>query len=341
MNEQETARKMHEIKRVLITGIAGSGGSYLAEYIVQNHPEVEVHGLHRWHSTTTVDNLKAVQDQVALYECDLMDLTSIVSALRKSSPDAIFHLAAHANVRASFDTPLSVLHNNVIGTGNLLEAVRMCGIEPIIQMCSTSEVYGKVRPEDVPIHENVAMRPANPYAASKCAQDVLGYAYFESYGLKVVTTRAFTYFNPRRHDLFSTRFARQVARIEAGLQTELTHGNLDSVRTMVDVRDMVDAYWKVVLHCEPGQSYNIGGDTKISVGEFLEKLIGLAECEVKIRQDPKLLRPSDVTLQIPDSRKFRKATGWKPVYSFEESIRHLLEHCRQQVALEKDAVSRS
>src|SRR5215469_13367933 len=113
-----------EIKRALITGITGSGGSYLAEYIAENHPGVEVHGIGRWHSTSGSDNLAAIRSRVTVHECDLMDFSSILDTLEKAKPDAIFHLAAHANVRASFQTPLAVMNNNITGTANLFEAVR-------------------------------------------------------------------------------------------------------------------------------------------------------------------------------------------------------------------------
>jgi GDP-4-dehydro-6-deoxy-D-mannose reductase len=322
------------IKRVLITGIAGSGGSYLAEYIVQNHPDVEVHGIGRWHSTSNVDNLSNIRSSVTVHECDLMDFSSILDALEKSRPDVIFHLAAHANVRASFQTPLSVLNNNIMGTANLFEAIRAAKLNPIFQLCSTSEVYGQVGSEEVPILEETPMRPSSPYAVSKVTQDLLGYTYFVAYNMPVIRTRMFAYLNPRRVDLFATSFARQVARIECGLQEELVHGNLDSVRTIIDVRDAMRAYWDAALHCTPGEAYNIGGKTTITVGEFLDLLKSLAKTAIPSRVDPALLRPADVTLQIPSTEKFEMATGWKPQYSFEESVAFLLDHWRNEVAKE-------
>ena len=320
-------------ERVLITGIAGSGGSYLAEYIVNNHPEVEVHGISRWHSTTK-DNLSAISDRVTVHEADLLDFASVLAALQDVQPDAIFHLAAHANVRASFITPASVLSNNIIGTSNLFEAIRLAKLDPLIQLCSTSEVYGQVEPKDVPITEDAPIRPASPYAVSKVAQDMLGWTYFISYQMRIIRTRMFTYLNPRRADLFATSFARQVAWIEQGLQKELVHGNLDSVRTIIDVRDAMRAYWEALLYCTPGEAYNIGGTTTMSVGQFLQRLIALAEKPIPTRVDPRLLRPADVTLQIPSVEKFINATGWKPQYTFDESIQHLFAHWRQQAKIE-------
>lgn len=322
---------MRDIKRVLITGITGSGGSYLADYIVENHPNVKVHGLTRWHSTTAHRNLERSEEKIELHECDLNDVSAITRVLKKVNPDAIFHLAAHANVRASFDIPLAVMQNNVMGTANLFEAVRIAEIDPVIQVCSTSEVYGQVDPKNVPIKEDCPIMPANPYAVSKVAQDLLGYVYFKSYGMKIIRTRMFAYLNPRRADLFATSFAMQVARIEAGLQKELLHGNLDSTRTLIDVRDAMESYWVAMQKCRFGEVYNIGGQKVIKVGEFLEVLKKLVRTEIPSRVDPALLRPTDVTLQIPDISKFENETGWKPKYSFEESVRFLLDHCRKEV----------
>lgn len=322
-----------DIRRVLITGIGGSGGSYLAEHLVEHHPDVEVHGIARWHSTTQ-NNVLAIADRVTVHEADLMDLGSTLAVLEAVKPDAVFHLAAHANVRASFVTPSAVLANNILGTSHVFEAIRHARLDPLVQLCSTSEVYGQVDPKDVPITEEAPLRPASPYAVSKVAQDLLGRSYFVSYGMRVIRTRMFAYLNPRRTDLFATSFARQIARVEQGLQQELAHGNLDSVRTLIDVRDAMRAYWEAVLHCEPGEVYNIGGTTTMTVGEVLERLISLARVSVPTRLDPRLLRPADVTLQIPSVEKFVAATGWSPRYDVDESLRYLLDHWRAEVRVE-------
>jgi GDP-4-dehydro-6-deoxy-D-mannose reductase len=323
--------KPRTFQRALITGMTGSGGSYLAEHIVRHHPKVEVHGLSRWHSTTTSDNLAAVRSHVHIHEADLMDLSSVLTTMEKVKPDAIFHLAAHANVRASFITPHAVLANNILGTGNLFEAVRLLRLDPIIQLCSTSEVYGQVDPKHVPIMEDCAIRPASPYAVSKVAQDLLGGSYWMSYKMRIIRTRMFAYLNPRRTDLFATSFAKQVAWIEQGLQpNEVVHGNLDSVRTLIDVRDAMAAYWEAIVWCDPGEVYNIGGTTTMTVGKFLEKLIALATVKINTRCDPNLLRPADVTLQIPSVDKFTTATRWKPEIPFEQSVADLLAYWRRE-----------
>jgi GDPmannose 4,6-dehydratase/GDP-4-dehydro-6-deoxy-D-mannose reductase len=175
---------MNAIETALITGITGSGGSYLAEYVVQHHPGTAVHGIARWHSTSTNRNVQGISREVVVHECDLNDLSSVVRTLQEVKPDAIFHLASHANVAASFKNPLAVMQNNIMGTANLFEAVRICGLDPVIQLCSTSEVYGQVRKDEVPIKETTPMRPASPYAVSKVTQDLLGFTYFCSYRMR-------------------------------------------------------------------------------------------------------------------------------------------------------------
>ena len=328
---------MPEIKKALITGITGSGGSYLAEYIINNHPEAEVHGISRWHSTTSNKNLESIANKVKVHECDLNDFSSVQRVLKEVNPDTIFHLAAHANVKSSWETPLSVMQNNILGTANLLEVIHINGLDPIFQMCSTSEVYGQVDPKNIPIKEECPISVNNPYAVSKLAQEQLGLVYYKrnDRSLKIITTRMFSYINPRRKDVFATSFAMQVARIEQGLQKILLHGNLDSTRTMIDVRDVTESYWLATTKGKPGEIYNIGGEQTITVGEFLDVLKKYAKCEIPSQINPKLLRPVDVTLQIPDTSKFRNETGWKQKYSFDDSVQYLLDYCREEVQKQK------
>ena len=312
--------------KVLITGIAGSGGSYLAEWILANHLDVEIHGFVRWHSTTSQHNLDAIANHLHLHEVDMIDLPSIIRVLREVKPDRIFNMASHANVRVAFDTPLAVLENNMMLTANLLEAIRLECPGTLLCHCSTSEIYGN--PEQYPITELHPVKPVNPYAVSKLCQENLVYAYYKSFNIRCIITRAFAYINPRRRELFSSAFALQIARIEHKKQDILHHGNLDSLRTLVDVRDIMEAYWISCDRCDIGVPYNIGGDNIISVGQFLDLLISKAKCYIQTKQDPALMRPTDITRQVPDVSKFLAKTGWKPKYTFEESVEFLLDHAR-------------
>jgi GDPmannose 4,6-dehydratase/GDP-4-dehydro-6-deoxy-D-mannose reductase len=315
------------MKRALITGIAGSGGSHLAEYLVDNE-EIDVHGVSRWHSTTSNKNLKRIRDKITLHECDLNDLSATIRALEASKPDYIFHLAAHANVHVCFSNPIAVLQNNINNTINLFEAIRIVGLDPIIQFCGTSEVYGNVDKENTPITETHPIQPVNIYAVSKLTQEKIASSYYHSYGMKVILTRMFAYINPRRGDIFSSAFAQKIVEIERGERDVLTHGNLDSVRTLIDVRDAMETYWIACQKCEYGTPYNIGGLNVLTVGDFLEQLKKQSTVPIRSMVDKELLRPVDVTLQVPDTTKFVNATGWTPRYSLQDSIDFLLNYYR-------------
>ena len=324
---------------VLITGITGMVGSHLAEYVLENHPEAQVHGLTRWRSP--LDNIRGILDKVILHNADLRDLNSMIGLLDQVKPEKIFHLAAQSYVTVSFNTPADTLTTNIIGTTNLLDAVRITGIDPMIHICSSSEVYGQVRADEVPINESNPFRPASPYAVSKVGEDMIALQYFLSYGIKTVRTRMFTHTGPRRGDVFAeSAFAKQIAEIEAGTrENPMRVGNLDSVRTLADVRDCVKAYWLLLEKCEPGEVYNIGGVETMKIGDILSTLASFVDCEIRHEVDPSLLRPSDVTLQIPDISKFQEATGWKPEIPIETTMLDLLNYHRNRTAKSSEGVT--
>ncbi len=317
--------------KALITGITGFVGSHLADYMLAEHPEVEVYGLVRWRSP--MDNLVHIPpDRLKLYYGDLTDLGSLIRMLDEIKPDIIFHLAAQSYVQTSFSAPVDTLQTNVIGTTNLLEAVRLTKIDPVIHVCSSSEVYGQVRKEEVPINEDCPLRPASPYAVSKVAEDMAAFQYGLSYGTKTIRTRMFTHTGPRRGKVFVvSAFARQIALIEKRKQEPIIKvGNLASVRTFSDVRDAVKAYWLLVNKCRPGEVYNIGGNRTMEIGDMLNLLLDFSPVKgkVEIKVDSKLLRPSDVTLQIPDCSKFKTETGWETEIPFEKTLEDTLNYWR-------------
>lgn len=318
--------------KVLITGITGFVGSHLADYILDNHPEVEVFGMKRWRSP--IENIEHIKDKLQLYNCDLRDLSSLITTLKEVTPDKIFHLAAQSYVPYSYVAPVDTLTTNIVGTANLLEAVRLTEQDSLIHICSSSEVYGQVRKEDVPIKESCPFNPASPYGVSKVAEDMLGLQYYTAYGMKTVRTRMFTHTGARRYEVFvCSDFAKQIARIEKGTQEPTVYvGNLESIRTFADVQDTVRAYW-LLREDMAGEVYNIGGNVTMAVGEMLDELLRLAkiEGEVAIRKLPSKLRPADVTLQIPDCTKFKEATDWEPEIPFEETLEDLLNYWRERV----------
>jgi GDP-mannose 4,6-dehydratase len=266
---------------------------------------------------------------------DLTDIPSIKTILEKEKPDVIFHLAAQSYVPYSFSAPITTLETNIIGTCNLLEAVKELKIhhdyDPVIHVCSSSEVYGQVKEDEVPIRESNPFRPASPYAVSKVGEDMLAQQYWLSWKVKTIRTRMFTHTGPRRGSVFAmSNFAKQVALIEQGSIPPIVKvGNLDSIRTFTDVRDAVRAYWLLVTKCPPGEVYNIGGNETMTIGDALKKLLALSTVKnIKVEVDAERLRPSDVTLQIPSTEKFYKQTGWKPEIKFETTLRDLLNYWR-------------
>ncbi len=316
--------------KVLITGISGMVGSHLAEYILADHPEVDLHGLIRWR--TPLDHLVAIKDRIALHYGDLRDLNSLIVVIKKIQPDWIFHLAAQSFVTTSFDAPVDTLSTNVIGTTNLLDALRITGVDAKVHVCSSSEVYGQVLADEVPITEANPFRPASPYAVSKVGEDMIAFQYFLSYGIRTVRTRMFTHTGPRRGDVFAeSAYAKQIVEVEYGLRKNpIRVGNLDSIRTFADVRDAVRAYWVLMEKCPAGEVYNIGGNRTMTLRDMLEILKGMATCRIEHVVDPALLRPSDVTLQIPDTSKFKTATGWEPRIPFEETLKNILDFYRRR-----------
>ena len=327
------------MKKAFITGITGMVGSHMTDYLYKK-TNWKIHGLYRWDEK--LDNInhhiKNINSErrISLHYGDLCDINSLIEIINKIKPDYVFHLAAQSFPKTSFIYPIQTLNVNIIGTANLLEAIKQANLKKtIIHVCSSSEVFGRVKKEDLPINEEVQFHPASPYAISKVGTDLLGRFYAEAYGMKTITTRMFTHTGPRRSDVFAeSTFAKQIAMIEKGYQKPVVYvGNLSSMRTIADVRDACDAYYKLVtINPIPGEFYNIGGNYTCTVGDILQKLLSLStKKNISIKIDKSRLRPIDADLQIPNTAKFKKHTGWKPQYSFNKTMSDLLSYWRKQV----------
>jgi GDP-mannose 4,6-dehydratase len=327
---------------VLITGITGFVGSHMADYLLKNEPNVKIYGLRKWRSRfDNVDHLYK-HPNVTFIEGDLSDRSSLNRALQISKPDIVYHFAAQSFPESSFVTPTLTLTTNVIGTTNLLEELRKAkddGVcDPVIISVSSSEVYGNPTKDEIPITESNPIRAANPYSISKVGHDLMSQYYYSAYDMKVITTRMFSHEGKRRGKLFAlSSFAFQIVKHEKskdfgkeGSWYEVYHGNLNSVRTYNHIDDAVRAYWLAATKCEYGEVYNIGGDETCTIGEALDMLISKSkkpEMFIKL-QDPNRVRPTDITLQVPDSTKFREKTGWKPTKGLEEICDDLLDFWR-------------
>jgi GDPmannose 4,6-dehydratase len=316
-------------------------GSHLADYLLEN-TDYEIFGLIRWRSP--LDNiahlLPLINDnkRIHLLYGDLRDSDSINECVRQSQPDMVFHLAAQSYPKTSFTAPIDTYDTNIQGTSRLLEALRQYKKDALIHVCSSSEVYGRVTKDKLPINEECGFMPASPYAISKVGTDLIGRFYAEAYGMNVQVTRMGTHTGPRRGDVFhESTFAKQVAMMEAGqIPAILNVGNLDSLRTYADVRDAVRAYHMLLtVNPQPGAYYNIAGNHVAKVGECLNYLLSLSRIKPQIVIDPERLRPIDADNQTFDCSKFKAHTGWKPEISFEQTIADLLEYWRERVKTQK------
>jgi len=324
--------------KVLITGITGFAGSHLADYLLANFPEAEVFGIKRWRSK--MENVEHLKDKIKFYECDIKDAHNVYEVIDSLRPDKIFHLAAQSYVPASWESPVETLTINITGQCNILESVKKIkskekDYDPVILIAGSSEEYGLVYPNEVPIKETNPLRPLSPYGVSKVCQDLLGFQYWHSYKIKVIRSRAFNHSGPRRGEVFvDSNFAQQIARIEKGLQPPIIKvGNLEAKRDFSDVRDVIRAYWLATEKCQPGEAYNICSGKNFSIQEVLDKLLSLAKNkDIKVEQDPARMRPSDVPILSGDCSKFRELTGWEPKIDYlNQTLGEMLDYWREQI----------
>lgn len=326
---------------IVITGINGFAGSTLADFILglpQN--QWQIWGID--HAVQPGPNLSHLADDSRLHYCslDMTDREQLIELLQQIQPSRIFHLAAKSFVGPSLNNPLETLSNNLVITANLLEAVRAT---KLVESCrilnaGSSDEYGLVQPEDLPVTEKTPFRPGNPYAVSKIAQDMLGQQYANTWKLQVVTTRAFNHLGPRQNpQLATSAFAKQIAEAEAGIiEPVIRVGNLEASRDYTDVRDVVRGYWLALETldepngCKPGEVYNICSGNAYQMSKILQILLGKSRRSLEVQNDPAKMRPSDIKEVRGDFSRFQQATGWKPSIPLEISLQDLLDYWRSQ-----------
>lgn len=324
-------------EKILITGITGFVGSHMADYLLEKE-DIEIYGLKRWNLEKMRDIRHLLDnDRVNLLDCDITDPIGVRNVIKQVKPDKIFHFAAESFVSTSWAHPSHYMNVNFKGTVNFLDAIREIGINPRFFIPGSGEEYGEIYEEELPITEKTILRPMNPYAVSKIAQDLIGFVYFKSYGLNIIRTRAFNHEGPRRDYVFGLPwYAYQIARIEAGKQKPIVRvGYIEDKRNFTHIRDLVEAYWIAMEYCKSGELYLIGAEELEHIHTFREALNMLIEMStvdnIKIETDPKLVRPTSVPRLIGDTSKFRKLTGWKPKISFEKILEDTLEYWRDFV----------
>ena len=313
--------------RILITGAGGFVGHHLSAHIGAVQPSARLTGTTLLPSETVH---KSVRDQKRI---DLKDYARVLAMLADCRPDAIYHLAAQAFVPRSFQYPWETLENNIRAQLNIIIACLELDIRPRILIVSSAEIYGAVDSDQLPINEETAIRPTNPYSVSKVAQDMLGFQYYLSHGLPIMRARPFNHIGPGQNERFvAPAFARQIAAIEEGRgETVINVGNLAAKRDFTDVRDIVRAYHTIVEAGKPGEAYNIASGVAYSIRHLLDTLLGMTDIEIEVRVDPSRLRPVDVPEIRGDSSKLRCDTGWQPSLSFEETLHDVLAECRRLV----------
>lgn len=316
--------------RALITGVTGFVGRHLAEHLAERGDAIiglSRHG--QWPREAG-----AIARLVRLEACDLaaVDPADLAARLRPKAPEAVYHLAAQANPRASLDDPRGTWLQNLVGTLNLLEALRAAELHPRIVLVGSGVSYGNPPPEHQPVTESCPLRPNNPYAASKAAADLLGVQHHLAHGAAVMIARPFNHAGPGQSDTYVlASLARQVAEVEAGLRPHVAVGNLQIVRDFTDVRDIVRAYRLLAEAGRPGEIYNIGTGRDTSLATMLETLQSLARAPVEIRVDPARVRGVDQPRLLADAAKIRAQTGWEPAFSIEQTLRDMLEEWRTRL----------
>ncbi|MBI2598325.1 MAG: GDP-mannose 4,6-dehydratase [Candidatus Diapherotrites archaeon] len=316
--------------KVLITGINGFVGSHLAQHVI-GIPDAELFGLLR-NKNSDVENVKEIFKQINFLYADILNYQELFKVIKTVEPDYVFHLAAQPFVQESWRDPRKTFEVNVIGSINLLEALRNAGIDAKIHLASTSEVYGQVKKNELPVTEQNQLRPFSPYGASKLAMEFLAQQYFKNYGLKIFITRAFNHSGPKSpRNYILSDWSRQVAFHEKGRLEYLSVGNLTVERDFSDVRDVVRAYWLVAKNGKAGEPYNVCSGASIKMAQILKKLQVLANSKLKVKKDSKKFRLNDLKTIVGSNEKILKATGWKPQIPFNQTIKDTLNYWRLKV----------
>jgi GDP-4-dehydro-6-deoxy-D-mannose reductase len=295
--------------KVLITGIEGFIGSFLAEHLLQKR--AEVHGV--IHHKNDIERLQHVKESLSLYECDITRASCVRDVIQTVKPEVVLHLAAQAYVIPSWKDPVATMKTNVLGTLHLLESIKKSHTDPVIIVACSSAAYGDAASQHLPLKETDPLLPLSPYGVSKAAQEMLCYQYFRNFGLKIIRARIFGTIGPRKTGDACADFAEQIAKIERGLQEPvMLVGNLSTKRDLTDVRDVVRALWLLEEKGEYGDVYNICRGHAYEIKQLLNRLLIMGKVDIKVKQDQTRMRFSDEPIILGDNTKISRTCGWKP-----------------------------
>ncbi|MBI1282330.1 MAG: NAD-dependent epimerase/dehydratase family protein [Anaerolineaceae bacterium] len=313
--------------RILITGVGGFVGRHLFNTLCNQYPDAIIHG-------TAIDQPPQMgNDRLQYHLVDLKNYTAIHDLIAQIEPNQIYHLAAQSSPRKSFLIPWETLENNIKSQLNIIQACIALKLQPRMLVISSAEIYGPVRPDQLPINEDAPLRPTNPYGVSKVAQDMLGLQYYMSHKLPILRARPFNHFGPGQSEGFvATDFAVQVARIEAGLQESVIEvGNLAAERDFTDVRDVVSAYTQIMEKGVPGAVYNVASGTPYSIQYLLDVLLKYSTVTIQVRVSPARMMPIDVPVVQGDTTRLQMLSGWQPSIPFETTLLDVLNDWRGRV----------
>lgn len=306
--------------KVLITGIDGFVGNYLANFLLEKNNEV--------YGTTILDDYQ--KDKVIVKKMNLLDSENVNKIIEEIKPDKIFHLAGQSAVGVSWEIPTVTINVNVNGTINILEAIRKNKLKTRILIVGSSDEYGRVTPKDCPVTEEKDLKPESPYGISKKTQEEISKLYEKVYNLDIVMVRPFNHIGVGQGKNFVVSdFASKISEIEKGECNILKVGNLEAYRDFTDVKDIVRGYDLLLEKGIKGEIYNIGSGKEIKIRTILDKLISMSTKEIKVEVDVEKLRPVDVPLIVCDNSKIKKDTGWVPVISIDETLKEILEYWRK------------
>lgn len=314
------------IKKALITGIEGFVGGYLTEELINNG--IKVYGTY-FDESIIEDKLRK---KAELQYMDITNFEQVEEVIDTIDPDYIFHLAAQSSAAISWKNPQTTMTINVNGTINLLEVVRKNKIKTRILLIGSSEEYGIVKPEEIPISEEQKLRPGNPYSVSKITQEKLAELYIKAYDMDIVMTRSFNHTGPGQRDTFVVSdFAKRIAQIENGLMEPILKvGNLEAERDFSDVRDVVRAYYHIVLKGENGQVYNVGSGSSFSIKKILDWMLDNTSSKISIIKDSKRMRPSDNPIIKCDNHKLINL-GWDSKFDIYKTIIETMDYWRKLI----------